>query len=69
MYSTLWEGCCAVGRASRDSAGFGAMEEGLISSGGRNFRLPLGFGLRLHGPCRVGTGESCLVLSEDQVKG
>ena len=25
------EGCCAVGRASRDSAGFGAMEEGLIS--------------------------------------
>ena len=25
--------------------GFGAMEEGLISRGGRNLRLPLGFGL------------------------
>ena len=25
------EECCGVGRASRDSAGFGAMEEGLIS--------------------------------------
>ena len=59
------EGCCVFGRASRDSAGFGAMEEGLISRGGRNLRLPLGFGLRLHGPCSVGTGESCLVLSEE----
>ena len=29
-----------VGRASRDSAGFGAMEEGLISRGDRKFRLP-----------------------------
>ena len=28
------EECCGVGRASRDSAGFGAMEEGLISRGG-----------------------------------
>ena len=37
------EGCCVVGRASRDSAGFGAMEEGLISRGGRNLRLPLQF--------------------------
>ena len=37
------EGCCAVGRASRDSAGFGAMEEGLISRGGRDLRLPLRF--------------------------
>ena len=35
------EECCGVGRASRDSAGFGAMEEGLISRGGRNLRLPL----------------------------
>ena len=26
------EGCCGVGGASQDSAGFGAMEEGLISS-------------------------------------
>ena len=59
------EGCCGVGGASRDSAGFGAMEEGLTSRGGRNLRLPLGFGLRLHGPCSVGTGESCLVLSEE----
>ena len=59
------EGCCVVGRASRDSAGFGAMEEGLISRGGRTVRLPLGFGLRPQGPCRVGTGESGLVLSEE----
>ena len=29
-----WQG------VSRDSAEFGAMEEGLISSGGRNLRLP-----------------------------
>ena len=30
------EGCCVVGRASRDSAGFGAMEEGLIFRRGGN---------------------------------
>ena len=30
-----------LGGASRDSTGFGAMEEGLISSGGRNIRVPL----------------------------
>ena len=32
------EGCCGVGGASQDSAGFGAMEEGLISKEGRNIR-------------------------------
>ena len=32
------EGCCGVGGASQDSAGFGAMEEGLISREGRNLR-------------------------------
>ena len=37
------QGYCGVGGASRDSAGFVAMEEGLISSGGRNLRLPLCF--------------------------
>ena len=37
------EGSCGVGRASRDSAGFSAMEEGLISRGGRQLRLPLRF--------------------------
>ena len=37
------EGRCRVGGASRDSTGFVAMEEGLISSGGRNLRLPLQF--------------------------
>ena len=37
------EGRCGVGGASRDSTGFVAMEEGLISSGGRNLRLPLQF--------------------------
>ena len=58
------EGYCGVGGASRDSAGFGAMEEGLISRAGRNLRLPLCFGLRPQGPWRVGTGESDLVLSE-----
>ena len=49
------EGCCGVGGPSRDSAGFGAMEEGLILRGGRNLRLPLRFGLRPQGPCTVGT--------------
>ena len=34
MVTLRGEGCCGVGRASRDSAGFGAMEEGLISRGG-----------------------------------
>ena len=43
MVTLRGEGCCGVGRASRDSAGFGAMEEGLISRGGRNLRLPLRF--------------------------
>ena len=38
---------------------------GLTSRGGRNLRLPLRFGLRPQGPCRVGTGESGLVLSEE----
>ena len=65
MVPMIGEGCCGVGGASRDSAGFVAMEEGLISRGGRNLRPPLGFGHRLHGPCRVGAGESCLVLSEE----
>ena len=54
------EGCCGVGGASQDSAGFGAMEEGLISGEGRNLRLPLRFRLRPQGPCRVGTGESLI---------
>ena len=59
------EGCCGVGGASRDSTGFGAMEEGLISRRGRNLSLPLRFGLLPQGPCTVGTGESGLVLSEN----
>ena len=37
------ENRCGVGGISRDSTGFVAMEEGLISSGGRNLRLPLQF--------------------------
>ena len=32
-----------LGGASRDSTGFGAMEEGLMSSGGRKLRVPLHF--------------------------
>ena len=49
------EGSCGVGGASRDSARSGATEEGLTSRGGRKPRLPLHFGLRPQGPCRVGT--------------
>ena len=37
------EGRCEFGGASRDSTGFVAMEEGLISSGVRNLSLPLQF--------------------------
>ena len=37
------EGRCGVGGASRDSTGMVAMEEGLISSGGRNLSRPLQF--------------------------
>ena len=59
------EGSCGGGGAPRDSAGSGATEEGLTSRGGRKLRLPLRFGLRPQGPCRVGTGESGLVLSEE----
>ena len=58
MVPLIGEGCCGVGGASRDSAGLGAMEEGLISRGDRKHRLPLLFGLQPQGPCRVGTGES-----------
>ena len=65
MVPLIGEGCCGVGGASRDSAGLGAMEEGLISRGDRKLRLPLLFGLQPQGPCRVGTGESGLVLSEE----
>ena len=42
------EGSCGGGGANRDSAGSGAMEEGLTSRGGRKPRLPLRFGLRPH---------------------
>ena len=35
------DGYCGVGGASRDSAGFVTMVEGLISRGGRNLRLPV----------------------------
>ena len=49
----------------RDSAGNGAMEEGLTSRGGRNLMLPLRFGLRPKRACRVGIGYSGLVLSEE----
>ena len=59
------EGYCGVCGASRFSAGFRAMEEGLISRGGRNLRLPLCFGLRHQGPCRVVTGESGYFFSEE----
>ena len=59
------EGSCGGGGAPRDSAGSGATEEVLIWLGGKNLRLPLRFGLRLQGPCTVGTGESGLVLSEE----
>ena len=65
MVPLIGEGCCGVGGASRDSAGLGAMEEGLISRGDRKHRLPLLFGLQPQGPCRVGTGEAGLVLSEE----
>ena len=37
------EGRCGFGGASRDTTGFVAIKEGLISSGGRNLRLPLQF--------------------------
>ena len=39
----IGEGSCEGGGAPRDSAGFGATEEGLTSRGGRNLRLPLLF--------------------------
>ena len=65
MVPLIGEGCCGVGGAPRDSAGSGTTEEGLTSRGGSNLRLPLRFGLRPQGPCRVGTGESGLVLSEE----
>ena len=49
MVPLIGEGCCGVGGASRDSAGLGAMEEGLISRGDRKLRLPLLFGLQPQG--------------------
>ena len=52
-----------------DSAGSGATEEGLTSRGGRHLRLPLRFGLRPQGPCRVGTGEGERVLALESREG
>ena len=57
------EGYCGVGGASQDSAGFVAMEEGLISKGGRNLRLPLRFGSDRRVPAELGQeshASSCL---------
>ena len=59
------EGSCGGGGAPRDSDGSGTTEEVLIWLGAKDLRLPLRFGLRLQGPCTVGTGESGLVLSEE----
>ena len=36
-------GTVELGKTSRDSTGFGEMEGGLISRGGRNLRVPLHF--------------------------
>ena len=36
----IGEGCCGVGGASRDSSGFGAIEEGLISRGDITVTIP-----------------------------
>ena len=52
-----------LGGASRASTVFGVMEEGLISSGVRNLRVPLHFGLRSQGPFRVGTGDGSAAIS------
>ena len=61
------EGSCGGGGAPRDCAGSGATVEGLTSRGGRNLRLPLRFGLRPQGPCRVvhtpHRGKGSLILS------
>ena len=38
------EGCCGVGRASQDSAGLGAMEEGLLSVSDSDRRVPAELG-------------------------
>ena len=52
--------CCAFTHRVAFEEGSGprvATEEGLTSRGGRNLRLPLSFGLRPQGPCRVATRE------------
>ena len=46
------EGSCGGGGAPRDSAGTGETEEGLISRGGRNLRLPLRFWIPWSLQCR-----------------
>ena len=66
------EGClgaeaAAVENSREMAAGSGAREEGLTSRGGRNLRLPLRFGLRPQGPCRVETGESGLEIGRAHV--
>ena len=51
----LWKpGKREVGGASRDSTGFGALEEGLISCRGRNLRVPLHFRLDPRVPVELG---------------
>ena len=55
-----------VGRASRDSTGFGALEEGLISSWGRNLRVPLVSEKQMHsqvGRYAAEHGVDCLICA------
>ena len=59
------EGSCGVGRASRDSAGSGATEEGLTSRGGRNLRLPLRFGSDHRVPAELGQESQASSCVED----
>ena len=60
------EGCCGVGGGPRVPSGLAqwkrALPPGEAGTSGR-----LRFGLRLQGPCIVGTGESGLVLSEEGI--
>ena len=59
------EGCCGVGGASQDYAGFGAMEEGLISREGRDlgvaFQAPPGSQASSRGEAK----DSALLSSRD----
>ena len=55
--------------ASRDSTGCGAMEDGFISSGRRNLRLPLRFARKVGNPLQTDKGSRPSCRNQERRRG